>query len=116
MLVVKPLFEATFAVICFCFLIFMRIFQIITLCELGGAQSVVVNLSNSLCKQHEVIVAAGEGDGKMWGLMDASIKQEHLPSLRISGTMMRKILPVPLHGSHIPLSEIFFLLLLLHLF
>ena len=82
MLVVKPLFEATFAVICFCFLIFMRIFQIITLCELGGAQSVVVNLSNSLCKQHEVIVAAGEGDGKMWGLMDASIKQEHLPSLR----------------------------------
>lgn len=60
----------------------MRILQIITLCELGGAQSVVVNLSNSLCKQHEVIVAAGEGDGKMWGLLDVPIKQEHLPSLR----------------------------------
>lgn len=39
----------------------MRILQIITLCELGGAQSVVVNLANSLSKDHEVIVAAGEG-------------------------------------------------------
>ena len=60
----------------------MRILQIITLCELGGAQSVLVNLANSLCKQHEVIVAAGEGDGKMWNLLDGSIQQEHLPSLR----------------------------------
>lgn len=60
----------------------MKILQIITLCELGGAQSVLVNLANSLCKQHEVIVAAGEGDGKMWNLLDGSIRQEHLPSLR----------------------------------
>lgn len=60
----------------------MRILQIITLCELGGAQSVLVNLANSLCKQHEVVVAAGEGDGKMWNLLDGSIRQEHLPSLR----------------------------------
>lgn len=59
----------------------MKILQIITLCELGGAQSVLVNLANSLCKQHEVIVAAGEGDGKMWNLLDRSIRQEHLPSL-----------------------------------
>ena len=40
----------------------MRIFQIVTLSELGAAQSVVVNLSNALCKEHEVIVIAGEGD------------------------------------------------------
>ena len=60
----------------------MKILQIITLCELGGAQSVLVNLANSLCKQHEVVVAAGEGDGKMWNLLDGSIRQEHLPSLR----------------------------------
>lgn len=60
----------------------MRILQIITLCELGGAQSVVVNLSNNLCKEHEVIVAAGEGDGKMWTMLDTNIKQEQLPSLR----------------------------------
>lgn len=60
----------------------MRILQVITLSELGGAQSVVINLANSLCQQHEVIVAAGEGDGKMWNLLDASVKQEYIPSLR----------------------------------
>lgn len=60
----------------------MKILQIITLSELGGAQSVVINLANSLCQQHEIIVAAGEGDGKMWSLLDSSIKREHLPSLR----------------------------------
>lgn len=60
----------------------MKILQLITLSELGGAQSVVVNLANSLCQQHEIIVAAGEGDGKMWSLLDGSIKCEHLPSLR----------------------------------
>ena len=42
----------------------MRILQVITLCDLGGAQSVVVNLANRLVKEHEVIVAAGAGDGK----------------------------------------------------
>ena len=60
----------------------MIILQVITLCNLGGAQSVVVNLANSLCKEHEVIVAAGEGDGKMWSLLVSSIKQEKIPSLR----------------------------------
>lgn len=53
----------------------MKILQIITLCELGGAQSVVINLANELCKEHEVIVAAGEGDGKMWTMLSPSIRQ-----------------------------------------
>ena len=56
----------------------MIILQVITLCSLGGAQSVVINLSNILCKEHEVIVAAGEGDGKMWDLLASSIKQEKI--------------------------------------
>ncbi len=60
----------------------MRILQVITLCELGGAQSVVVNLANSLCGEHEVIVAAGEGDGKMWPMLHPSIKQEQLQHLQ----------------------------------
>lgn len=59
----------------------MRILQVITLSELGGAQSVVVNLANALCRQHEVIVAAGEGDGKMWDLLSPSVIREHVPSL-----------------------------------
>ena len=59
----------------------MKILQVITLCELGGAQSVVVNLANKLCENHEVIVAAGEGDGKMWKLLSPEIKQVHVSSL-----------------------------------
>ena len=60
----------------------MRILQIITLSELGGAQSVVANLSNRLCEENEVIVAAGEGDGKLYGLLDKRIKKEKLRHLK----------------------------------
>ena len=59
----------------------MKILQVITLSELGGAQSVVINLANKLSIEHEVIVAAGAGDGKMWELLSKNITQEHIPSL-----------------------------------
>ena len=59
----------------------MRILQVITLSELGGAQSVVANLANTLCKEHEVVVVAGEGDGKMWDLLSPAVVREHVPSL-----------------------------------
>ncbi len=60
----------------------MCIFQVITRSELGGAQSVVINLANSLSKRHEVIVIAGEGNGKMWDLLDTNIKKEYIPYLK----------------------------------
>lgn len=60
----------------------MRILQIITLSELGGAQTVVINLSNKLSEHHEVIVAAGEGDGKMWQMLHSDVKQEHCKHLK----------------------------------
>lgn len=66
----------------------MRILQVITLCEIGGAQSVVINLANKLCENHEVIVVAGEGDGKMFELLDARIKKDRIPSL------VRKLSPL----------------------
>lgn len=59
----------------------MRILQVITLCELGGAQSVVINLANKLCERHEVIVVAGEGDGKMFDLLSPEVKTDRIPSL-----------------------------------
>ena len=62
--------------------LYMRILQVITLCELGGAQSVVVNLANKLSENHEVIVAAGEGDGKMFTLLNPTVGQERLPHLK----------------------------------
>lgn len=60
----------------------MRILQIITLSELGGAQSVVINLANKLSEEHEVIVVAGEGNGKMWTLLKPVVKQEYCPYLK----------------------------------
>jgi glycosyltransferase involved in cell wall biosynthesis len=66
----------------------MRIFQIVTLSELGGAQSVVVQLSNSLGKEHEIIVIAGEGDGKMFQMLDSGVQYIKLKYLK------RKISPL----------------------
>ena len=60
----------------------MRILQIITLSELGGAQTVVINLSNKLSENHEVIVAAGGGDGKMWQMLRSNVKKEHCKHLK----------------------------------
>lgn len=60
----------------------MKILQLITLCELGGAQTVVVNLANKLSQNHEVIVAAGEGDGKMWTMLNPNVKKEHCKHLQ----------------------------------
>ena len=60
----------------------MRILQVITLCELGGAQSVVINLANELSKHNEVIVAAGEGDGKMWKMLDNRVVKHQCKHLQ----------------------------------
>ncbi|MBR4028815.1 MAG: glycosyltransferase family 4 protein [Alistipes sp.] len=43
----------------------MKILQVITRSELGGAQTVVVQLANRLSDTHDVVLVAGEGDGKM---------------------------------------------------
>ena len=52
----------------------MKILHVITRSDLGGAQSVVINLANSMCDKHEIIVIAGE-DGPMWNALDARIKK-----------------------------------------
>jgi len=61
----------------------MKIFQVITLSELGGAQSVVLNLANNLANEHEVFVIAG-GDGAMWEQLDDRVKQIKIKSLKRS--------------------------------
>ena len=61
----------------------MTILQVITCSNLGGAQTVVAILANELqAKGHEVVVAAGEGDGKIFGLLDKRIKTERLKHLK----------------------------------
>jgi len=62
----------------------MKILHIITKSELGGAQSVLVNIVNALCQEHEVAVIAGEGDGKMFDAIDNSVQMIHCPYLQRS--------------------------------
>lgn len=60
----------------------MKILHIITKSELGGAQSVLANIVNSICEQHEVMVIAGEGDGKIFDNIDNRIVKIQYPHLR----------------------------------
>ena len=60
----------------------MKIMLVITRSELGGAQTVVVQLANALCHEHDVVLVAGEGDGKMWELVDKRVTRESLPHLQ----------------------------------
>jgi glycosyltransferase involved in cell wall biosynthesis len=50
----------------------VRIFQVITVSEFGGAQTIVANLSQSLSKSHEIFILYG-GDGEAWGHLDPNI-------------------------------------------
>lgn len=52
----------------------MKVLHVITRSDLGGAQSVVINLANSMCNNHEIIVVAGE-DGPMWDMLDSRIQK-----------------------------------------
>jgi glycosyltransferase involved in cell wall biosynthesis len=61
----------------------MKIFQIITLSELGGAQSVLLGLANNLADEHDVFVIAG-GEGAMWNQLDERVKQIKIKSLKRS--------------------------------
>lgn len=50
----------------------MKILHVITLSTLGGAQSVVINLSNEQIKHHEVFIISSE-EGTAWNLLDGRI-------------------------------------------
>ena len=60
----------------------MKILLVITRSELGGAQTVVVQLANTLCEQHDVVLVAGEGDGKIWEMVNPKVTQERCPYLQ----------------------------------
>lgn len=47
----------------------MRIFQVITVSEYGGAQTVVANLVKNLSPQHELFILYG-GNGEAWSKLD----------------------------------------------
>lgn len=58
----------------------MKILHVITRSDLGGAQTVVINLANSMCGDHDITVVAGE-DGPMWEALDDRIKKIKLEEI-----------------------------------
>ena len=67
--------------------------EVVTRSDLGGRRVVVINLSNSLCKYHEVIVVAGtEGGGQMGQLLYDNVKQESVKWLRRSVSLKNDLL------------------------
>jgi glycosyltransferase involved in cell wall biosynthesis len=70
----------------------MKILQVITQSELGGAQTVVVQLANNLSKEHEVVLVAGQGDGKMWSMVNDKVVKEFCPLLQRSISLKNDIL------------------------
>lgn len=70
----------------------MKILQVITQSELGGAQTVVAQLANYLSKEHYVILAAGQGDGKMWTMVNDKVVKENCPHLQRSISLNNDLL------------------------
>jgi glycosyltransferase involved in cell wall biosynthesis len=57
----------------------MRILQAITLSELGGAQSVLISLSNALVGLGHKVVVMSDPGGQLWDLIDPRIMREPCP-------------------------------------
>lgn len=70
----------------------MKILQVITQSELGGAQTVVVQLANNLSKEHKVVLVAGQGDGKMWDMVSNRVIKEDCPHLQRSISLKNDLL------------------------
>lgn len=59
----------------------MRIFQIITVSEYGGAQTIVANLVKNLSQEHELFILYG-GDGEAWDKLGDGFKRVKLNNHR----------------------------------
>lgn len=72
----------------------MTIFHVITLADLGGAQSVVINLAlESIRDGHDVYVVS-EQDGPMWDVLDDRIIKIRIPELQRAVSPLKEILVI----------------------
>ncbi|WP_353721895.1 glycosyltransferase [Dyadobacter sp. 676] len=68
----------------------MKILHVITLAELGGAQSVVINLAReSVNDGHEVMVASSE-DGELWKVLPSGVAQWKISPLQRSISLSKE--------------------------
>ncbi|CAM3032707.1 glycosyltransferase family 1 protein [Chryseobacterium flavum] len=62
----------------------MKILHVITLAELGGAQSVVINLARKSIEQNHEVFVASSSHGEMWNLLHKDAVQIKLKNLKHS--------------------------------
>lgn len=72
----------------------MKILQVITRSELGGAQTVVAQLANKLSRDNDVILVAGEGDGKLWDIVNNDVQKCFCPHLRRKVSVIDDLLAI----------------------
>ncbi|MCJ7932993.1 MAG: glycosyltransferase [Chryseobacterium sp.] len=59
----------------------MKILHVITLAELGGAQSVVINLAGKSIEQNHEVFVASSSHGEMWNVLHKDVHQIKLKNL-----------------------------------
>lgn len=62
----------------------MKILHVITLAELGGAQSVVINLAEKSAENGDEVFVASSAHGEMWELLHPKVKQIKIKNLQHS--------------------------------
>jgi glycosyltransferase involved in cell wall biosynthesis len=62
----------------------MKILQIITLADLGGAQSVLINLSEKLIADGHNVIVVSESEGPMWDILSEKVIKIKIKSLQRS--------------------------------
>jgi len=78
----------------------MKILHVITRSDLGGAQTVVINLANFMCNEHKIAVAAGE-EGPMWGALDIRVIKIRIQEI------VRSVSPLNDFKAYIKLKKIY---------
>lgn len=69
----------------------MKILHVITLAELGGAQSVVINLAaESIRNGHQVMVASS-ANGELWNTLPEEVKQWKIPFLQRNISLLKEV-------------------------
>jgi len=69
----------------------MKIFQVITLADLGGAQSVVLNLTRKAVEDGHTVWVISEAQGPMWGQLPQEAKQIRIRQLARKINLLREI-------------------------
>lgn len=79
----------------------MKILQVITLADLGGAQSVLINICRELVEAKHNVLVVSEIEGPMWDCLDDRIEKQTIPSLQ------RAISPIADYKTLIALRKIY---------